>query len=192
MANVYRWVLLLLPSLLTVLSVGTWVPHPLDLALAWGALEGWLAGTSKREVTPQELWKNMGNVARSPHTFGAKWGSVGGSGGTPSRNKEARGSLDQGALSLPGLANSKASHMAFPSPFPFSTPAVFLGSVSHVSQQAEISQQAKCPNTLLVLGEGVGSTFSNNRRTENLWWLEATSCFVGLLADMRNQNDAPP
>ena len=155
MANVYRWVLLLLPILLTVLSVGTWVPHPLDLALAWGALEGWLAGTSKREVTPQELWKNMGNVARSPHTFGAKWGSVGGSGGTPSRNKEARGSLDQGALSLPGLANSKASHMAFPSPFPFSTPAVFLGSVSHVSQQAEISQQAKCPNTLLVLGEGV-------------------------------------
>lgn len=72
MTNVYRWVLLLLPSLLTVLSVGTWVPHLLDLALAWGALEGWLAGTSKREATPQELWKNMGNVAQSPHTFGAK------------------------------------------------------------------------------------------------------------------------
>lgn len=90
----------------------------------------------------------------------------------PSRNKEARGSPDQGALSLPGLANSKASHMAFPSPFPFSTPAVFLGSISHVSQQAEISQQVKCPKHTLVLGEGVGSiAFNKQEDRELVVWL---------------------
>lgn len=44
------------------------------------------------------------------------------------------------ALSLPGLANSMASHKASPSPTSFSTPAVFFGSVSHPSQQAEMFQ----------------------------------------------------
>lgn len=150
--------------------------HPLDLALAWGARG--LAGRHQQRSHTSGVVERHGKCW--PRVLSYLWGQMesgGGSGGTPSRNK-GRGSQDQGALSLPGLANSKASHGSLL--LSFSTPAVFLGSISHVSQQAEISQQAKCPNTPLVLGEGVGSTFSN-RRTENLWWLEATSCFVGSL-----------
>lgn len=141
---------------------------------------GWQA-PARGEATPQGLWKDMGNVAQSPLIpLGPNGDQVGAIGHPFQGQGGQRLSGPKGHFSLPGLANSKASHMAFPFSLSLFHTSCVLGSISPVSQQAEISQQAKCPNTPLVLGEGVGITFSNNRRTENLWWLEA-SCFVGSL-----------
>ena len=84
-------------------------PRPLGTALVWAVPAGWPAGICRRKATRPRCCESVGTspeglALHSP--LGAK-----SEGGTPSRNKEARGLPSQGgsrsrrAVSLPGLAS---------------------------------------------------------------------------------------